>query len=561
MQRIIFTRQQRKSRGSVLALAALTLTFLILPFGLFAYENELLLATQAKYKSQMEAAALLVAGQLSRLVVNDEHFGFVSLSNDPPIGKATQAADGEACPVTSINNLLATIRLDDIIAGELYDDNLSTLSNADYDYAQSTVKLLQTSLVSAVDCKNKSKFCDMDGNELRPYQAAQTFLANNLRSVTTGQPVHVRNLRISLGFLSQGGPTNTPVPQPLQLAQLQNNCQENGNYKSGVDVKYCHHSFYFAQVAEAPALVDESTFAAADGKRFSSIVKVEADISYFDLGASAANKECWLHVAACAVPCEQRQVGPSGAMLVFFPCGETDLKSVADLLRLRGGEATQAYRSSGGDLPLDQQASPVNAALAPWGDVQSITSDHVIASGLYCWLRACGIRPRIDSVLSACRQEFYPQATNNNLLYEFDLNGNVIVSSLPAMPLPQNVLSDQQLFVEIKNENYSIGCYNNVYNLGTINGGKHAGQPLAGDPINWCELPYFGLSKESAAQEGKGGATGLTASNTIVTASEIPGAVLKDTVEFETAGKPVTSVPRKSYYSGGLAVELSISQL
>src|SRR5208283_1767937 len=104
------------------------------------------------------------------------------------------------------------------------------------------------------------------------------------------------------------------------------------------------------------------------------------------------------------------------------------------------------------------------------------------AAGLYCWLREAGVRPRIDSTLNALSQQFQFSLKGNNLLYEFDTKGKVVVSSLPTMPLPISVVSDRQIFVETNCQNYTIGCYNNVCNLGTINGGKHAGQLLAGDP-------------------------------------------------------------------------------
>jgi hypothetical protein len=76
-----------------------------------------------------------VAEKLSRIVVNDSHFGFIALSNSPPIGKATVADDGEPCPISGINNLLATIRLDTLMAHELNDSNLCQLADADYEQA------------------------------------------------------------------------------------------------------------------------------------------------------------------------------------------------------------------------------------------------------------------------------------------------------------------------------------------------------------------------------------------------------------------------------------------
>jgi hypothetical protein len=69
------------------------------------------------------------------------------------------------------------------------------------------------------------------------------------------------------------------------------------------------------------------------------------------------------------------------------------------------------------------------------------------------------------------------------------------------------------------------------------------------------------MSVDSARNQGKGAATGLTAVNEKQVDSQIPGAVLKDTAQFVVDGKAAAATPRKSYYSGGLAVELSINAI
>jgi hypothetical protein len=254
------------------------------------------------------------------------------------------------------------------------------------------------------------------------------------------------------------------------------------------------------------------------------------------------------------------QPGPTGALLVVFPCGKTDLIDLQDLLNLQGGETTQSYQAVNGDLPTDSSASSDPADLEPWGS-QNITSNKVVAAGLYCWLRSAGIRPRIDSTINALSQQFQFATNGNNVLYEYDSTGKVVITSLPAMPLPIGVVSDRQLFIETACDSYTIGCYNNVYNLGTINGGKHAGQIMAGDPINWCDLQYYGRNTEAAQANSSGPATGLTPVNDREAMADVPGAVVKNLVQFEMDHRVVSAQPRKSYYSGGLAVELTISQL
>jgi hypothetical protein len=542
-----------------LVLGIILLTFVFLPLGFLLNRCGLLLQTQSRYKSDIESVSLLVANDLAKIVINDPHFGFVSISNRPPIGNATLAADGEPCPVTSINTLMATIRLDSIIAHESGGNDLCQLADTDYNHAKQTTRLLQSTLNLATKAKPTGECFDMNGKPVALYADAEKLLRKNLQANNGGHPVSMRNLRISLGWLRDGGPTNTPLPQPHSLAHVQEGFREGGKYRACVDASAFGNSYFFAPAARAASLTDERMFAPPDGQRFCSVVKVEADIedtNIFDRGSG----QKWLHVAACAIPPDSLQMAPTGALLIFFPCELVPaLKNLSDLLCSPNGYDPQSlsYKAVNGDFPLDPAATTVPASLAPWTE-QDINCNRVIALGIYGWLRASGIRPRIDSALKALQTDFNRSLKSSNLLYEFDLRGNVVISSLPSMPLPISVLSDEQVFVETRGQNYTVACYDNVYNLGTVNGGKHAGQPLAGDPINWCDLPCFGLSADAARSMGKGPATGLSATNDRSVDCSIPGAVLNNTAQFEVNGKLAAVKPRKSYYGGGLAVELSV---
>jgi hypothetical protein len=555
----------RKAEGNLIALSLLISTLLLIPAGIFLDNYFLALGTHSRYQSALEATALLAAEQLSTIVVNDPHFGFVSLSNQPPIGLATVASDGEPCTVRSINNVLGTIRLDTIIAHELGDANLRALANADYEQSETTIANLQSTLIAALEPRSKSQFADRDGHAISIYSDAVKLLTKNLQYAEPGYKVQIRNLHLSLGFINGGGPTVTPVPMPFEKAVMPIDSQADGNYRSCLDIPAFGQSFFFAPVAKSTALVNESSFASPDGKRICSVIKLDADLSYPSLTVFGriATEERWLHVSACAIPNENTQVGPSGALLLFFPCGVSpQICCLKDLLNLENGDdpPNQFYQAVNGDFPVDSGAATASASILPWSQ-QDVTSKRILAAGLYSWLRAAGVKPRIDATLNGFVQDFSTLLHSSNLLYEFDRNGQLVASSLPGMPLPISVLSDQQLFAEVSSGDCTISCYNNVYNLGTILGGKHAGEALDGDPINWCDLEYFGLSSEGASQEGKGRATGLYPVNDKTVVTDIPGAVLKEDAEFQINGKPVKAKPRKSYYSGGLAVELSISAL
>src|SRR5262249_32330758 len=43
----------------------------------------------------------------------------------------------------------------------------------------------------------------------------------------------------------------------------------------------------------------------------------------------------------------------------------------------------------------------------------------------------------------------------------------------------------------IGSHSWTVVCRDEVYAVGIINGGMHAGQPMAGNPINWAELSTY----------------------------------------------------------------------
>jgi hypothetical protein len=102
-----------------------------------------------------------------------------------------------------------------------------------------------------------------------------------------------------------------------------------------------------------------------------------------------------------------------------------------------------------------------------------------------------------------------------------------------------------------------------VKHLGTRYGGKHAGQPLSGYPINWCELPEFNGDEQIARELGKGRLhTGLVVLNqpeppaAPYQAAAASGSPLD--IFSRLSGQNLSAQPRKSFYSGGLALDIQI---
>ncbi len=60
---------------------------------LFALGYTRLVGSSQEQRTAIEAASLAAAKEISRIVVNDPNFGYISLSDAAPVGKATAAGD------------------------------------------------------------------------------------------------------------------------------------------------------------------------------------------------------------------------------------------------------------------------------------------------------------------------------------------------------------------------------------------------------------------------------------------------------------------------------------
>src|SRR5262249_54247294 len=88
-------------------------------------------------------------------------------------------------------------------------------------------------------------------------------------------------------------------------------------------------------------------------------------------------------------------------------------------------------------------------------------------------------------------------SSSNIFVVEITAQGNTVVSALRRNPFEDLRIAESQLYgingqpVPIGTNNWTLVCRDEVYGAGTATGGKHAGQPLAGNPINWAELSAY----------------------------------------------------------------------
>ena len=561
-------QSERRSTGNIIILSVAILALLLVFFFAVPWKLILLGLCHGRHDNAVQAASLAAASELSHIVINDPYYGYIGLSDSPPVGTATTAADGEPTPVIGINTLIGTARLDLLLAHRLQNNELIAMAEQDVEASRKAAKRLEAACKKAIEPDSRDTAVDLNGKPIKPYEAARSAYMSSLGwSPLLGQ-ANMGKFSLSLGWLADHGSTTTQVPVPEKLSQTPESAQQNGRYKPFIDIPAFGESFYFVGVGPQPALVDARQFREADGKRICTVVKVEAEME--------RDKGPGLHNVACAQPYGVAEANPTAVMRINFPEGvPNSVSSLHDLLsdaRLSVCR-TEDFTATGGDVPINQ-----GAVLVADQSAQEHTMGKVLARCLYDWIRIARVKPRLDSLVDAMDASFRILAQNRTnglgslenpcFTFEFDVSGNVVVRNCNRNPFIDQIVYDNQSYaitsqpVAIGSGLWSIGCRDEVRRLGTVSGGKHAGQPVVGNPVNWCELAYFDRSPEESLKRAKGSkALGL-----IVTGNNQGCAGGRKAVSWESAqfsrldGGAVLHPPRKSYYSGGLPVDIEFSQ-
>lgn len=580
------TRAQRRRGGNILVFGLVAAVPLLMLF-ITLLRMQLLGTVAQRSQTAAEAASLAAAADLSRIVVNDPYYGFVALSDYGPYGKCTLAADGEPLPVLGINGIMATARLQTLLADQLNNDELRRLAQEDVRAAKSSAKLLGDALNASLQPGSRCQARDLDGNVVKPLEHAFQIYSTSLKDGAGIAKEQISQFRLTLGWLKDGSDSSTKSPLPENLAAVPAKARVKGNYRAFMDIPACGESFYFAGLSSQPSLARTDQFMNADGKRFCSIVKVDADILL--AGTRYSNPtdapQC-LHKSACAQPSCLPDIGTPGVLAISFKHGMvpgiSSIQKILDNEQLNNNKV-DILTADGGDFPTDLQSKLISAP-----QIDSVkTVSQTFAMGFHDWLRTAHNKPRLDSVIDAVSEPFMESTRAGsglklypNLFYEIDANGRVCVRNLRQNPFfasDSGIGHSKQKFQPrlsaciYDQQNYALnfnaiiaGSYswmmvyrNYTRALGTASGGKHAGQVLPGDPVNWCELTRYGSGPEQAFEKGKGEkALGLQAQGAMYDESAV---MLEGSHFTKRNGSPLSNQPRRSHYSGGLAVYFELS--
>ncbi len=518
---------RRKQNGNVLILFVFMICSLTAVFICFAKLSSIIIMNQ-RHRTAVEAASLAAAGDLSRIVIDDPYFGFVALTDYPPVGKATIAGDGEPLPVSGINTVIGTARLDWIIANRIGSPELCDLALKEVLEASRAARRLSEQLRQSLKSNCRLVLRDADGELIKPYEHAKEVYFKNLRNLPAN--CKPKKFEIQLGWLDGGSTTNTSMADRHDASIARTEFGDNGKYCAFVDTPANGESFYFAGLGAEPSLVVEREFRHDDGHRLCSIVRISAEISIGKVpssqdeeskqsyplpqkkhsetkletglvvrsnGSTLLESEQIICSEACAQPFYTVDTAPPTVLVLDFPDGlATDIRSIRDLLtgEQLSKSRIEPLRASGGDFPDTAGSQLVTLERNNASNVR-----REFAKGFLNWMKTAHCKPRIDSILNEVNRTFTPKIESNSgqlrcMCYTFDRKGNTVAIAPPANPFPRRTIYDGQSCVLAfdavvsAGATWSVSLRDQTSAIGVENGGKHAGQPMPSPIANWLSL-------------------------------------------------------------------------
>lgn len=469
------TKTPRNNRGTMYVLILCVSALIFVPLLMLLSRLGPLFVSSGRAQNVVEAAGKIAAMDLSRIVINDPEFGYVSLSSHKPVGTATHALDGEPLPVIGINTLVGSLRFNAIIADELQNETMKSLIDKDLDAMRETIKHLNSVLGDSLKQSGRREKCiDINGVTVDPVEDVREFLSKNLPPNT-----QLESVQLTLGWQEGGSETSISIPQPAKLAQVTTRDVQAGQYEAFTDYPVGNRTFTFAGLAPQTHLVSTKMFREDDGKHICSIVKIECTLIAQD--ESQSKIQC----VACCQAFTHPDTAALGAMTVRFAGRPVPgLMSWNEFLTASSfrDNKVMTYDITCGDYPFDRRALMKDSQ----GETETSTARQ-FAQHLYNWLRNGRVRPRVDAVLSMINDPFQTRP-REVYTYEFENDGSISRTISEGQRFTPSVTADGQ-FVTISDTRTKNGANaivifrDNVQRMNT-EAGKHGGQPLAGYPLN-----------------------------------------------------------------------------
>jgi len=398
---------KRRQKGNMLVFATAITVFLVAVLAFFSLGYVRLLGSNSEQRNAIEAASLAAARDLSMIAVDTDEYGWVSVSDSAPTGSATTAVDAYNVPVRGMNSILGTIRLDLIIANELGDADLKYIIKADLVKAKAAQATLAAELQKAIVANYIAK--DINNNPINVYKDAEdAYTSNQIRM--TGSSNYVKNsLKLSLGSITNGGITNTPLPNPKSKANVPSGGSQNDFYLSYFNQTFDGEDFVFAGIGDSIKLIDAKQWTPSIASlpyQMQTIVKAEADQQ---MNNGQNGQAYTIHAIACAQPANVADPKPApGALSFSFPDGiPPEIQQPIAMFtdgQLNSGNNCNIQTSKDGDYPI--KPAQIADLTWPYPSLPESTG-NVFRLALFDWWKRAGTKLNVASAVSMMTDPTY----------------------------------------------------------------------------------------------------------------------------------------------------------
>jgi len=580
-----------------------------------------LMGSRQEQHTAVESAALAAARDLSRIFVEDKHFGYIGLVDYAPKGTGVAASDGYGLPVRSINTVLATIRLDMLIAQQLNNSDMLQMAIADYGYAMAAKDKLNAALALATTT-GAPNYTDVDGNTFNAYEDALAAYQKNVIRMAGSSEITQDSLELQLGINTQGL-TTTPAPSPANLASIGKADQANGMYVASRDVPVKRYDFVFSGTDTITTLIDASNFTTIEKSNLPyavpSVVQARAVQTFNKTAAGTVQ----ISDQACAQAGGPQWNCPApGSLVIGFPDGcPSEISTISSILQSPAITASPAtFYGVNGDFPLAPSSLRVQQQVNyPLDSLPSTKS--AIELGLYCWLKHLGPAVNIQSVINTFgsilippgivpRTELfsgssYPGNWKNEyiddpsgpmvgstpcqlgLMAAYNLNPasgtikqSVLVEDWIYIPNSDSqlfALSDQSFSALSTVRSYDVAVSINDYQYGATAGGAHGGEPIVDNrlsqntpytngfvPTPLIMPPLAGLPGEGLGWDGRAGGWAYRRWKQLpVCTADVtePYLIAQPTAEGLGGPQGTTGAIRPTYQQNGLSVDIEFHKI
>jgi hypothetical protein len=328
-------------------------------------------ALQGRRQNAVEQAALLAIEEMSLISTDDPRFGRIGLCD---------RGNGPA-RVLGINTLMASLRLDLLIAEKQGLRNIASMVTADLEAADIVRAKLREQLLKEAFAEEPAAQASGEGTSI--WSQVGKVLDQSTRN--TGEKLTTYS--VSVGHLTKPMVTITPAPD------FEQTFAREGSYLSGIDIALPHgRPLRFTEIKPRATFVDPKLFTPEPQYLPPSVVRVTAT---FDVPAQGKDPARRVVRTACVVLGARYEPPEPASLLISFPFGAPpQFKSLRSLLGFSN------WTGSGTWLQSQHGPVPGNGHLSDTTDdtAASVLPQSAIQMAFYHWLLQCGPALKLDRV-------------------------------------------------------------------------------------------------------------------------------------------------------------------